>query len=312
MAGLRAGLPDEETSTAITTLGLLIKAWQKTRGDQALDLVRKNKISWGTVVMAGSPTEIKKGKKKQPDQRVIASPSKPSTSPWLSVQERVKISKILSEKWSFSDELRKSWVALPPGEQHKQYDSYISKLKSGYEELNKISSSVHAKLGHRKSWIYKAVEAAGLMPKSKKDKEDNFKVSTIFFSSVRLSELHIAIKKSFSPAEYAEPFAPNVREIWSNLVPVAGTKDNPIYPTDFSLDGDGVTWELWQIWSEKFVPVISSTIVIPEAKGLSDDNIFAVLAEPIKVPQKKLKPASPPQGGGGTTINSPTKSPSGT
>jgi hypothetical protein len=293
-AGLRAGLPDEETSVALKTLEILIKAWQKTRGDQALALVRKQKISWGTVLLAGSPTEIKKGKKKQPDQRVIVSPSKPSTSPWLSVQERVKISKLLSVKWSFTDELRKQWVALPPEEQHKQYNAFITKIKTGYEDLSRISSSVHAKLGHRKNWIYRSVSLAGLMPKSKKDREDNFKISTIFFASVKLSDLHPAIKKTFAPSEYAEAFAPECKDVLVKLVPPVGGEPVTLERSDFALEDEGESFELWQIWAEKFIPVLApANVPTVEAKSLDDDNIFSVL-QPDSSGSREPETGKPP------------------
>jgi hypothetical protein len=303
MAGLRAGLPDEKTTTAIKTLELLIRAWQKTRGDQALDLVRKNKISWGSVQLAGSPTETKKGKKGRPDQTVIVSPSKPSQSPWLSVQERAKLSKIFSEKWSFSDAIRHEWLALPPQEQHKQYNSFVQRLKDGYAEMSRISNSVHAKLGHRKYWIFKAVSESALMPKSKKDKEDNFKISTIFFASVKLPSLGNSIKKAFAPSEYMEALGSRDKEIYSNLVSL--DTDNEVIASDFSFGEDGPTYELWQIWADKFAPIFPAKTIIPDAAGLPDDNPFVALGiidEPKQ--QKKTKaPVSPP-GGFGTTSKS--------
>jgi hypothetical protein len=180
-------------------------------------------------------------------------------------------------------------VALNSVEQHKQYNSFVSKIKLGYEELNRLSSSVHAKLGHRKSWIYKAVKLAGLMPKSKKDKEDNFKISTIFFSSVKLPELNITIKKAFAPVEYAEPMDPNVRQIWSGCFPVKGYS-RTLTPIYFDAD-DGVSWELWQIWAEKFVPVLISEAVIPDAKSIKDENFFSVLGSVTSEPKKGKEPA---------------------
>jgi hypothetical protein len=289
MAGLRAGLPDEDTSTAIKTLELLLKAWQKTRGEQALNLLRKNKISWGALQLAGSPTQIKKGKKGKPDQTVIVSPSKPSTSPWLSVQERVKISKLLSEKWSFSDDLRKEWIVLTPVEQHKQYNSFVTRLKDGYTEMSRISNSVHAKLGHRKNWIFKAVTQAGLMPKSKKDKEDNFKISSIFFSSVKLSNLGLSIKKAFSPSEYLESIDSSARGTFNACIGI--DTDNEVIVSDFSLEKHGPAYELWQIWAEKFVPVFPAKInIIPDAAGLPDDNPYVLLDTTVKSVPKEVKP----------------------
>jgi hypothetical protein len=281
IAGLRSGLPDENTSGALKTLELLIKAWQRCQSVQALDLVRKNKIAWGTVQMAGSPTTIKKGKKGRPDQQVIVSPSKPSQSPWLSQQERVKLSKIFAERWSRPDEIRKEWVVLPELEQHKQFNTFVQRLKDHYAEVTRISSSVHAKLGHRKNWIYKAVDSNGLMPKSKKDKEDNFKISTIFFASVNLPNLGLAVKKEFAPVQYLNEESFHTATTWGNCI---GSTDALFKPTesDFTMDDDGVAFELWQIWASKFQPVFQHNQVIPEARGLQDDNPFIALSQAEK------------------------------
>jgi len=281
IAGLRSGLPDENTSGALKTLELLIKAWQRSQSSNALELVRKNKIAWGTVQMAGSPTVIKKGKKGRPDQQVIVSPSKPSQSPWLSQQERVKLSKIFADRWSRPDEIRKEWVKLPEREQHKQYNTFVQRLKDHYADISRISSSVHAKLGHRKNWIFKAVEANGLMPKSKKDKEDNFKISTIFFSSVNLPVLGLAVKKEFAPMQYLDENTFHTATTWGNCT---GSTSSLFKPTesDFTLEDDGVAYELWQIWASKFQPVFQKSVVIPEAKGLKDDNPFIALTQAEK------------------------------
>jgi hypothetical protein len=276
ISGLRSGLPDENTSGALKTLELLIKAWQKSQSVAALDLVRKNKISWGSVQMAGSPTTIKKGKKGRPDQRVISSPSKPSQSPWLSQQERVKLSKIFADRWSRPDEIRKEWMALNEVEQHKQYNKYVQRLKDHYADISRISSSVHAKLGHRKNWIYKAVEANGLMPKSKKDKEDNFKISTIFFASVNLPALGIAVKKEFAPIQYLDEESFKSATIWGELLDFEEKLYKP-NESDMSQE-DGPAYELWQIWLAKFQPIFSKNQIIPEARGLKDDNHFISLS----------------------------------
>jgi len=276
MASLRAGLPSDETAQAIKTLELLIKSWQKAQAVKALELVRRNKISWGTVVLAGSPTETKKGKRGLPDTRVVSSPSKPSQSPWLSQQERSKLAKIFADEWSRPDKIRVRWIALSPEEQHSQYHDYVKELKDHYADISRISSSIHAKLGHRKNWIYKAVTENGLLPKSKKYKEDNFKISSIFFSSVKLTSLGMSVKKLFSPVEYLSEERFRTQTTWGELV--FPDEDTTITTSYFS-PNDGEAYELWQIWATKFVPVFPAKTAIPEAQGLRDDNPFVKLGE---------------------------------
>jgi len=275
-SGLRGGITDEDVLTAINTLALLLKVWQRLQGPAALELVRKNRIGWGTVLLAGAPTAQKKVKKQDSMQTVLVSPSKPSSSPWLSTAERTKLAHLFSDVWSRPDSWRIEWNALTAWEQHDHYSEFVERLKSHYEELNRISSSVHSKLGQRKRWIYAVVTDSGNAPKSKKDKADPFKWSALFWKC-DLNRLHNAVKKTFSPVTYLVDEKWQSLTVWSSLFNT-GRDLNTIEAADFD-DSDTPAWELWQIWASIFEPKFPSLpSQVGDSTSLADENMYAILA----------------------------------
>jgi len=275
-SGLRGGITDEDVLTAINTLALLLKVWQRLQSREALDLVRKNRIGWGTVLLAGAPTAQKKVKKQDSTQTVIVSPSKPSSSPWLSTAERTKLAHLFSDVWSRPDSWRFEWNALTALEQHDRYTEFVERLKGHYEELNRISSSVHSKLGQRKRWIYAVVNDSGNSPKSKKDKADPFKWSAAFWKC-DLTRLHNAVKKTFAPVTYLVDEKWSSLTVWSQLFNTTASI-NIIEAEDFSQE-DSPAWELWQVWAAIFDPRFPKLASqVGESSSLADDNMYSILA----------------------------------
>jgi hypothetical protein len=276
ISGLRSNVTDESVTKAIDTLGLLLKMWQRSQSSQALALLRKCKISWSTVLFRAAPTTVIKGKKNKPDQTVIRSPPKPSKSPWLSKSERSELGNLFKADWCRIDEVRNQWVALSSEQQHRQFNKFISTIKQHYEELNNISNSVHAKLGKRKHWIERICAADGFKPKVKKDESPSFALSDHFFAK-SLTDVDLSVKKLFSPLTYL-PDKYSALEIWNQLLCDEKVEVNRVTSADFSLDEDGVSFKLWQIWADMFLPVFRNNVkILEEPSPALNDNFFQQL-----------------------------------
>jgi hypothetical protein len=268
---LRAISSERQTQVAIATLERLLKLWIKSQADEAKELVRKCKLSWGSVLLAGAPTERIK-KKKEIFTR-IKSPSKPSKSPFLSGKERTSLSDILSTKWDRIEDMRKEWNLLSSQDQHSQYHTYVGRVKSYYEGIGQISSSVHAKLGHRKKWIHSACISAGVEPKGKKDKSNEFTWTQAFFK-LDTKSIKLPIALVFSPAHYltGSEFdnTATLDLLWS--------LNRKVTTLDCTTANCGPSKVLWEEWCERFSPNLSiPKDIVPSALALEDDNPFKVL-----------------------------------
>jgi hypothetical protein len=280
ISGLRSGITDESSLKAIDTLAMLIRVWQKARAEDALTIARRCKISWSSVLFRAAPTELIKGKKRQPDQRVLRPPVKPSRSPWLSPSERSELGNLFKNDWSFLEGYRTRFIALEAEQQHRQFNSFIRDIKRKYEELNTLSSSTHAKLGKRKFWIEKVCKIDSYKPKPKKNESESFLLSSHFFS-MDLSQLSLKVKKVFAPVSYLDESRFNTSTTYSELFAndTANTQSR-FSSADFS-PSDGPAYRLWQIWADTFHPVIPAKVKSIEDPPQADDyNPFVVL-EPL-------------------------------
>jgi len=278
MQTLRSNITDESITRSIDTLAMLLKVWQKANYERSLQIVRKCKLAWSTVLYRGAPTTVIKGKKNKPDQTVIRSPPKPSRSPWLSSAERSELGNIYKDKWSALDGIRSRWVALESQEQHKQMNSFIREIKSHYEELNNISNSVHAKLGKRKHWIELVCKEDGFKPKPKKGESESFLLSAHFFSKT-LTQFDNRVKRVFAPITYLPDIDQTLSQqsIWASLFP---EKDDVhrISSAQFSPLNAGRAVKLWQIWADLFLPVFRrNDLQVEEPQPVADRNIYSVL-----------------------------------
>jgi len=270
-ASLRSSASEEADHVAIATMEKLLKLWMKTKHADALGVLRNQKISWGAVVLAGSPTEKKKVKGKEITQ--ITGPIHPKKSPWLSGRERTTLSNILAETWSRPEELRKEWLALKPKDQHTRFNEFIKALKDHYENINRLSSSIHSKLGHRKKWIYSACKSAEVAPKSKKDKANPFNWTQAFFKT-ELQTMKLSVALIFAPSHYL----PEDRfKAFDTLDGLFNKFDKAISGSDITLSGDP-TEDLWKEWANRFVPDFSlKRTEVPSAETLGDVNPYDVL-----------------------------------
>jgi len=273
-ASLRGVSSEEKHLSAVSTLERLLKVWIKNQYDDALNLVRKNKIAWGTVLTTGSPTQ--QVRKKGSVITQLKTPSKPSRSPFLSARERQLISSLYAPEWNVPDQMRIEWNRMSPQEQHSNYSDFIVRLKQHYENINKISTSVHAKLGHRKKWIHAACEQQGTAPSSKKDKSNEFVWSSNFWK-LNTAEINLSVALVFAPSHYLVDPKYNSQTILDRMREHT-ERINSDYFTD---EMCGVTVDLWKEWGMRFAPLFTITrTVIPEAITLQDDNPFAALALP--------------------------------
>jgi len=272
-AALRTVSSDNMHSQAIKTLESLLKLWYKSVRAQALALVRRNKISWGTVLVAGSPTESKKVKGNLVTQ--IRSPSKPSRSPFLSGKERQAISSLLAPVWNTPEQLRVEWNSFSAQEQHARYGDFITALKLHYENVNKISTSIHAKLGHRKKWIHAACEEHGVVPSKKKDKSNEF-IWTANFFKLDLTDVNISVALVFAPSHYLVDEKYDCDGILTRLFRTNRVIDGSVITDELC----GVTAPLWKEWATRFEPDCSYSLgTVPPATTLEDTNPFAGLPE---------------------------------
>jgi hypothetical protein len=276
--GLRSNVTDDAMTRAIDTLGLLIKVWQRTKYSESLSIVRKCKIAWSSVLFKGAPTTIIKGKKGKPDQTVVKSPAKPSRSPWLSMAERSELGNLFKGDWSALDSVRDSWVALSAEQQHRQYNSFVRVIKSHFQNLTNISNSVHAKLGKRKHWIELVCKEDKYQPKTKRNESESFLLSAHFFNK-DLSKLDNRVKKIFAPVTYFPDPEGKQTEIWGETVSVDDDEDvSRITSAAYSLESDGPTFKLWQIWADMFLPVFQKKeSQVQEAPVTDDRNLFSKL-----------------------------------
>jgi len=278
ISGLRSSVTDDSCLKAIDTLSMLLKIWQKENYDKSLTIVRKCKIGWASVLFRAAPTETIKGKRGRPDQTVLRPPVKPSRSPWLSPAERSELGKLFKDDWSFLEDFRKSFIALAPEQQHRQFGSYIRRIKEKYEHLNSLSNSIHSRIGKRKYWIEKVCKADNFKPKAKKNESESFLLSQHFFKK-DLTKLDQRVKKVFSPLTYLDEIPYRSTTIYGNCF---SSDDQPcrITASDFTENDDGEAFRLWQIWAEYTRPVFpSSTVTIEDPPQLDNFNPFSVLPE---------------------------------
>jgi hypothetical protein len=268
---LRAISSEPSHQAAVATLERVLKLWIKEQREVSLDLVRKQKISWGTVLLTASPTETKKVKGQSITQ--IKSPSKPSRSPFLSGKEKQVLSSLLAAEWNVPEAMRSEWVQMSAMSQHNQYNEFIKRLKQHYENINKLSTSIHAKLGHRKKWIHAAVEENGTAPSSKKDKANEF-IWTQNFFKLKLTDCNLSVALVFAPNHYLLADKYSSDDILTNLWGL----DKVLNPGDCTEQICGVTVDLWKEWALRFEPDLSlERAEVPQAISLEDSNPFSDL-----------------------------------
>jgi hypothetical protein len=270
---LRAISSESSHQEAIKTLERLLKLWYKSVQEEALALVRRNKISWGTVLLAGSPTETKKVKGNV--VTTVRSPAKPSRSPFLSGKERQELSSLLAPVWNAPEQFRIDWNKLPSEEQHNHYEDYLYALKKHYEDTNKISTAMHAKLGHRKKWIHAACEEKEAVPTKKKDKSNEFIWTSNFFK-LDLTEVNLSIALVFAPSHYLVDSKYDCDTILARLF----GRNKVLESSEITDALCGVTTGLWREWVTRFAPDMTHEQgSVPQATTLEDTNPFAELPE---------------------------------
>jgi len=271
---LRAVSSDATHQQAIATLERVLKLWIKEQRVPALALIRRQKISWGSVLLTAAPTETKKVKGQSITQ--IKSPSKPSRSPFLSGKEKQVLSSLLATEWNIPEAMRDEWIRMSSQAQHDSYNDFIKRLKTHYETINRISTSIHAKLGHRKKWIHAACLEKGVAPTSKKDKANEFIWSQNFFK-LNLVDFNLSVSLVFAPNHYLTMDKYDCDNILTNLWGLGGVLD----PRDCTPQRCGVTVELWKEWALRFQPDFSENRdEIPQAVTLDDPNPFSSLPDP--------------------------------
>jgi hypothetical protein len=269
---LRAISSEPASQAAVATLERLLKLWIKDQSKPALALVRKCKIQWGTVLHRGAPTETKKVKGTTIIN--VTQPIKPSRSPFLSEKEKQMLASLFAPAWNAPEELRKAWVQLPPTEQHDQYGTYVKEVTKAFDNIKKISSSVHSKLGHRKRWIHQALTNKGMAPSKKKDKSNEFMWATAFWK-LNLEGINLSVALVFSPSHYLVDPKYDCDTILTTL----WNKDEVLTPDDATDQVCGVTVGLWKEWAMRFAPDFTKDSAdVPQAETLRDDNPFSALS----------------------------------
>jgi len=270
---LRAISSEPASQAAIATLERLLKLWIKDQEKDALDLVRKCRIQWGTVLHKGAPTETKKVKGNMVTN--VVQPVKPSRSPFLSEKEKQMMSSLFAPVWNTPEELRKVWVALSPQDQHDQYQFYVKEVTKAFDNMKRISSSVHSKLGHRKRWIHQALINKGMAPSKKKEKSNEFIWASAFWK-LNLTTINLSVVLVFAPNHFLVDPKYDCDSILSSLW---NTTNGALTADDVTDQVCGVTVGLWKEWAMRFEPDLSlDSGDIPKAETLKDDNPFSALS----------------------------------
>jgi hypothetical protein len=274
LQGLKAGQTDENILEAVKALDILLTLWIKNQQHHALDLIRKHKIAWGTVLNAGAPTTEKKVKGQT--VKNVVTPLKPSRSPWVSKAESTALGKLYASKWDALEPVREQWNAQSAERQHECYKVMVSRVTTHFEDLKRISTSVHARLGHRKKWIYNSVKHAGNEPRTKKEKQNPFAWTAQFFK-LSLTTAGLAVALTFSPHHYLQGeygTDETLDKVWRQ----ARAEESDVVPTMFNNVIDANVKTLWVEWSKRFVPEPKDYLsAIPDSSGISDDNKYAAL-----------------------------------
>jgi len=140
--------------------------------------------------------------------------------------------------------------------------------------MNAVSQAVMAKLGHRKQWIYRAVEAAGTGPTGKEKKKDPFAWSSCFWK-LDLSLLGEPGKLIFSPAHYLE-------QRWEADTTLTSlyhknSEDRDKLLKDYYLSES--VRELFKCWLDRFQPTLEKKIPVATVETFADENLFTKLSE---------------------------------
>jgi hypothetical protein len=271
-ATLRGCSVDQDALEGLKTLETLIKLWARTQEDKAIHLMQAQKIAWGEVLKRGAPHETKKIKG-QVVHRLV-SPTKPSKSPWCSAKERQKLSNLFAPMWSKPDLIRDEWVKLDAKHQHIKFDTYVSRLRDTYIEMNATSQAVLARLGHRKQWVYSVVKATDNEPTGKEKKKDPFTWATIFYKQ-DLTKLRETVKMIFSPAHYLET------RWWADELASHLFAQN--YEIDYipweSISTNTDLSEIFKHWLERFKPSLKVKVNAPTSQEVESINPFSILEE---------------------------------
>jgi hypothetical protein len=276
-AAMRACITDEDGAHMVKTIEQLFKLWSKKVEGPALQLLRKQKISWGAVLQKGAQWETIKVKKNTVRRIVI--PVKPSRSPFVSGKERTLIGRFFENEWSACDLLREEFVKLEPVDQHERFGEFVTAVTKSFQEMRRYSSTVHASLGHRKKWIEAACRSQGVAPTSKKDKTNLFVWSQNFFK-LELSGLRQSVKLVFNPAHYLSKVTDGVDENLNLLHHHGGQVDGALCAE--LLGEETVLRDLFVEWCVRFRPTFRSTLplkMVEASTTIEDENLFNTLQE---------------------------------
>jgi hypothetical protein len=276
-AAMRACITDEDGAQMVKTIEQLFKLWSKKVEGPALQLLRKQKISWGAVLAKGAQWETIKVKKNT--VRRILIPVKPNRSPFISGKERTLLGRFFEADWSTCDELREQFINLEPFDQHNQFGDYVTKVTQAFQEMKRISSSVHAALGHRKKWIEAACRAQSVAPSSKKDKTNLFVWSQNFFK-LDLTGLRERVKLVFNPSHYLAKATDGIDEKLNELHHHGGVIDGARCAE--ILPEETVLRDMFVEWCVRFRPNFNPQVplaIVDAQSNIADENVFSVLHE---------------------------------
>jgi hypothetical protein len=276
-AAMRACITDEHGAHMVKTIEQLFKLWSKKVEGSALNLLRRQKISWGAVLAKGAQWETVKVNKKSVRRIVI--PVKPNRSPFISGKERTLIGRLFDEEWAACDKLRSEFLHLDSQTQHYEFGKYVTSVTEAFQEMKRCSSTVHAALGHRKKWIELACKNKGVAPSSKKDKANLFVWSQNFFKC-DLTDMRQSVKLVFNPAHYLAKVGDGLDEKLNLLYHHGGTIDGAICAE--LLSEETVTRDLFIEWCTRFRPSFIPTIpmkMVDASTSITEENLFTVLRE---------------------------------
>jgi len=269
---LRNASTEGSYRNAIALLEVLLHSWARAQSEDAIRLVKAQKISWGEVAARGTPFETKREGKKAVKKMVV--PPKPSASAWAHAAEQKQLSAIYTDQWKTPDDMCKKWKSLTAEEQHDSFKDTVHRLKKAYADMDVTSKTVMSRLGRRKGAIMSYLDDKDLMPTKKQDRKNVFALTQVFFKHTH-HEMKPHDKVVFSPAVYLQrddKLKDQALEMCNSIAHTNFVKGPKNYDIRKPLD------LLVKIWDDVFKPELDTNVNLDtESIRLEVSNKFEAL-----------------------------------
>lgn len=273
---LKGCCKDDSSKVGVETLEALIHMWARSQSNEALSLIRSQKIPWTSILRRGGSFETIKVKSREIHR--LLTPSNPATSPWCSQSEKQRIKNAFAPTWQQIDTIARNWKLRSAEEQHHDFSAVVKEVKEFFSSIKHISQKVHSELGKRKKIIEAYFETKKDSIKIKKaDAKNNFVKSAIFFKDSHELNLNEALLffTPFSIAKDSEARSEAANDVYEQYInfKTVCKGDMKLYESTSSYSKE------FRLWVDKFHPKGEVNMVWNEANtSFETPNKFSVLA----------------------------------